>query len=632
VLANIRLIAEQDTLVFKAKTVEVEESHAEQSKILSHLNFHRIEISQMDHLNFSTVTDIVKYFPDVFIKDYGGFGGIKTISLRGTASSQTQILLDGVPISSSQNSVVDFSSLPLTYFESIDVIANGSSSLFGANSLGGTINLHSKIPEAKSINLASSFGSFDYFNFSIDANSKIFKIPYFISLNYLNSSGNYPFEYNDFGKLTTIKRNNGDISSLNANLGIEIQMNKSLVSSKLFLTNSARGVPGAVLLGKIENSSASLNESKILYLTNLYTKIDTNRNNELKFLFSYNLSDYNDEEILLNNGFSNSFFISRDLRIIEDYTINSNKISQNISLNLLYSNLSGSKLSNDVNNYVERMNLGIGYDIIYDLYKNESKSLSSLLSAKYDYWSDIKNILSYSAGLDFRNIILNTDLKLIYSYNYRIPNFNEMYYLNYGTVNLLPEKSNSYSLSLDIFPYKFLKINANTYFINTKDQIISVPKSPISWSAQNIGTVYNYGISTNIQLSLFHNTLTSMLSYTYQQSIDKTANSPSFNKLIPYLPEEIISFLINYSYSRFAIGATLYYNSFRYYMIDNSLSSIMEKYYTIDINLSMKTKILSNDLNISFIIKNITDQYYEIIKNYPMPKRSFVFSASYNVK
>ena len=631
-LANFRLIAEQDTLVFKAKTVEVEESRAEQSKILSHLNFHRIEISQMDHLNFSTVTDIVKYFPDVFIKDYGGFGGIKTISLRGTASSQTQILLDGVPISSSQNSVVDFSSLPLTYFESIDVITNGSSSLFGANSLGGTINLHSKIPEKKSINLASSFGSFDYSNFSIDANSKIFTTPYFISLNYLNSSGNYPFEYNDFGKLTTIKRNNGDISSLNANLGIEIQMNKSLVSSKLFLTNSERGVPGAVLLGKIENSSARLNESKILYLTNLYTKIDTNRNNELKFLFSYNLSDYNDEEILLNNGFSNSFFISRDLRIIEDYTINSNKINQKISLNLLYSNLSGSKLSNDVNNYVERMNLGIGYDIIYDLYKNESKSLSSLFSAKYDYWSDIKSILSYSAGFDFKNILLNTDLKLIYSYNYRIPNFNEMYYLNYGTVNLLPEKSNSYSLSLDIFPYKFLKINANTYFINTKDQIISVPKSPISWSAQNIGKVYNYGISTNIQLSLFQKTLTSMLSYTYQQSLDKTANSPSFNKLIPYLPEEIISFLINYSYSQFAIGATFYYNSFRYYMIDNSLSSIMEKYYTIDINLSMKARILSNDLSISFIIKNITDQYYEIIKNYPMPKRSFVFSASYNVK
>ncbi|HAW08287.1 MAG TPA: hypothetical protein DCW42_03825 [Bacteroidetes bacterium] len=58
----------------------------------------------------------------------------------------------------------------------------------------------------------------------------------------------------------------------------------------------------------------------------------------------------------------------------------------------------------------------------------------------------------------------------------------------------------------------------------------------------------------------------------------------------------------------------------------------MEKYYTIDINLSMKARILSNDLSISFIIKNITDQYYEIIKNYPMPKRSFVFSASYNVK
>ncbi|HRS02627.1 MAG TPA: TonB-dependent receptor, partial [Bacteroidota bacterium] len=80
-----------------------------------------------------------------------------------------------------------------------------------------------------------------------------------------------------------------------------------------------------------------------------------------------------------------------------------------------------------------------------------------------------------------------------------------------------------------------------------------------------------------------------------------------------------------------SIGTNIYFNSFRYFLIDNSLNSTLNSYYNIDINLSYIIKLLSNKFTISLIIKNITNQTYEIIKNYPMPKRNYLISINYNI-
>jgi len=629
---NISLLFSQnDTLEYKAKTIEVEASTLQRSNITNHLDIHCINISEIDKLNNSNIAEIIKYLPNTFIKDYGGVGGIKTISMRGAGSYQTAVLIDGMTISSTQNSIVDFSLLPSAFFENIDVITNCSSSLFGTNSIGGVIDLHSKIPKNKSFNISASIGSFGYSNLSTSANSKLFKFPYFINFNYIKSNDNYPFDYNDFGKSVSVKRQNADISILSGNIGFEIPIKNCLFTNKLFTTNSERGVPGAVITGKIENSLARLAEFKLMNLSNLYLKIDSNITNEIKLLISYSSSDYNDKEFLPNDNFANSYFISHDVRITNDFSINYNKFFNLFNFIFQFSNLTGNKLSTNVGNYLERLNFGIGYNLSYDLVRKEKYSISALVSAKYDYWNDIKNVFSYTASIYGKNIIENTIIKLMYSNNYRIPNFNEMYYINYGTIDLKPEKSNSYSLSIDILQINAFNINLSSYYIDTKDQILSVPKSTVSWSAQNIGKVHNYGASISIQSKLFHNSLFSILSYTYQNSIDKTKNSPSYNNLLPYVPQEIISFIINYKYNVFSIGTDIYFNSFRYFLIDNSLNSTLNSYYNIDINLSYIIKLLSNKFTISLIIKNITNQTYEIIKNYPMPKRNYLISINYNI-
>ncbi|RYZ28063.1 MAG: TonB-dependent receptor, partial [Sphingobacteriales bacterium] len=47
---------------------------------------------QLNQINAISVADAAKYFPGVLIRDYGGAGGLKTISVRSLGAAHTGIL------------------------------------------------------------------------------------------------------------------------------------------------------------------------------------------------------------------------------------------------------------------------------------------------------------------------------------------------------------------------------------------------------------------------------------------------------------------------------------------------------------------------------------------------------------
>ena len=61
--------------------------------------FTRKELQKMQALQLS---DAVKYFAGVTVKDYGGIGGLKTVSLRSLGAEHTAIGYDGIAVSNSQ--------------------------------------------------------------------------------------------------------------------------------------------------------------------------------------------------------------------------------------------------------------------------------------------------------------------------------------------------------------------------------------------------------------------------------------------------------------------------------------------------------------------------------------------------
>jgi outer membrane cobalamin receptor len=79
--------------------------------------------------------------PGVDLFSYGGFGAQIDYGIRGTTSSQTLVLQDGIPIASGSNGVVDLGSLSTVGVGRIEVVESGASTLYGSNATGGVINI-----------------------------------------------------------------------------------------------------------------------------------------------------------------------------------------------------------------------------------------------------------------------------------------------------------------------------------------------------------------------------------------------------------------------------------------------------------------------------------------------------------
>ena len=84
------------------------------------------------------IGDFLQFNSSFYIKKYGA---LATPSFRGTSSSHTLILWEGIPLNSLSTGVFDFNLINSYSFDNLSVVKGGLSSLFGSGSLGATLYL-----------------------------------------------------------------------------------------------------------------------------------------------------------------------------------------------------------------------------------------------------------------------------------------------------------------------------------------------------------------------------------------------------------------------------------------------------------------------------------------------------------
>ena len=70
---------------------------------------HIIDREQMLTLGVTDVADALHRIPGVTLRDYGGAGGLKTVSVRGFGAKHTGVSYDGVMLSDCQSGEIDLS-------------------------------------------------------------------------------------------------------------------------------------------------------------------------------------------------------------------------------------------------------------------------------------------------------------------------------------------------------------------------------------------------------------------------------------------------------------------------------------------------------------------------------------------
>jgi vitamin B12 transporter len=94
--------------------------------------------------HYETVEDVLRTVPGVDIRRAGSFGKLSTISIRGANANQVQVLVDGVRVKSPTTGEADLSDISPDLIDRIEVIRGPQSTLYGADAMGGVVNIITK--------------------------------------------------------------------------------------------------------------------------------------------------------------------------------------------------------------------------------------------------------------------------------------------------------------------------------------------------------------------------------------------------------------------------------------------------------------------------------------------------------
>lgn len=94
------------------------------------------------------LAELLSRQPGIAVSRSGGKGQVESIFIRGTSSAQSLILLDGVRLNLATTGGAQLGSLPLTFVERIEIIRGARASVYGADAMGGVINVITKPQQA----------------------------------------------------------------------------------------------------------------------------------------------------------------------------------------------------------------------------------------------------------------------------------------------------------------------------------------------------------------------------------------------------------------------------------------------------------------------------------------------------
>lgn len=103
-----------------------------------------IDRTAIEQAGPATLPELLARQPGLHVVDNGGRGKNASVFMRGTSSSHTLLLVDGVPLGSATTGQPTFHNLPLSQIERIEILRGPASSLYGSDAIGGVIQVFTK--------------------------------------------------------------------------------------------------------------------------------------------------------------------------------------------------------------------------------------------------------------------------------------------------------------------------------------------------------------------------------------------------------------------------------------------------------------------------------------------------------
>ena len=603
---------------------------------------------ELEALRSHSVADALRYFSGVQLKDYGGVGGIKTVNIRSMGTNHMGVYYNGIELGNAQNGQVDLGKYSLENIESVSLYNGQKSEIFqSAREFGsaGSIYLNTRFPKFKEsetshLRVGLRAGSFDLFNPSLTFDHKLNEtISMSFNTEWVSSSGKYKFRYRRVtpsGELaydTTAVRENGDIDAVRLEGGLYGFLPKGRWKVYLYHYNSERGVPGAIV-------------------NNVWRRGERlwDRNSFAQGMFEYNFTHKFSSKINAKYAFDYTRYVNNDDKLIHVDNIykqrevylswaNRYRILPNWDLSLAYDfQWNGLSEYMDVDRTTHWASLATALSL-WDCFKLQASGLMTYVNEEQRDRDEAPDKFKITPGIfasykPFKRP--NFVIRAFYKHSYRMPTFNDLYYTDMGNAYLKPETAIQYNVGVlyDIVRekswFKYFKVGTDIYYNDVKDKIVAYPKGQqFRWTMLNLGKVEIKGIDAQIGGTFglpCDIDFTAKFQYTYQEAIDVTNPADNYYRhQIPYIPWHSGSAILMLDWKGWHLNYSFIYTGERYNQQENIRYNHTQPWYTSDISLMKSFKIGKVDFKATAEVNNLFSQDYDVILNYPMPKRNYRF-------
>jgi len=562
-----------------------------------------IEMAQANNL-----ADILSSVSGLEISDYGNVGGIKAISIRGSSPEQVLVMVDGRPANDPQTGKIDLGLIPASIIEKVEIYRGPASAIYGANALGGVVNIITKKGKGDSecaINVnTGSFGTQEY-EASYQGTSD--DLSYFVSGNYFKTDGDR--ENSQLEKIGFLGKFIHQLDQ-QTDLGLTLRYH-----------DYNRGLPGSIDYPSPE----AIQKDRNINLDLTWQKKEEDKDINVNGFYSFQRVFFDNPGMWGHTGPSihkgNSMGLSFD---ITDYNFtfgDDDSESQHI---LTY----GGEVKNDM---VDSTDLGerdsvSGALFIQDVWQPaDMEDLKITAGIRYDYNQIYGSQLNPRVGLSYR---LQDELNFHASIGkaYRAPNFSDLYWpadaYVAGNPDLIPEVAWAYEAGLRYMSEEGdFTGELNIYRKNVENLINWAAGDNGIWIPSNIGTARIDGIEVLLEKDLGDH-LRANFGYTYLNAVDLDTD----NQLKPH---NKYNFGVGY-YDKTGDKKDEYYVKLDGYAVTERPNDL-PNYCLIDLNIGKELTLGKKDgqkVQLDFSVKNILDQQPEMTSGFPINGRTYTAGIS----
>lgn len=621
------------------------ERHRVAENVMSSNAVQILDRKSFQKLGIADFADAMHRLPGVNLKDYGGAGGMKTVSVRGFGAQHTGVSYDGIMLSDGQSGQIDLSRYSLTNLKEISLLVGDGNEIFVPARYGSRVavlNINTlQQPEAHrttTFRVELKSGSFGYVIPFVSWQHRF--SPHFTLstlFEYLHADNNYPYTIQNGIETVSDRRTNSRMNSGHGEVNFILKTNNRQLSGKLYYYDNDRLLPGIVRYYTNLNRERLHERNALGQLTYQYA---VSRLWRLKWNAkvdwagsSYVDGNYpdgiNDARYWQREYYANMCVLWQPLEgLSANYSIDFSHANLNSSKNLYGLPYRNSWLQSLAFRYKQGRLLATAR-LMHSLYLNGNKRSEP---------SDDMKRLSPSFSLSYR--LLPDELlfvRLSYKNIFRAPTFNESYYAHYGSRNLKPESTNQLNLG---FTYdKTIRrshwtLSLDSYLNHITDKIIAIPYNMFIWQNINMGKVKMLGIDATVRwewhLSRLH-TLNLATNYSYLRAANRTnRQSDNYGKQIAYTPEHSGNMAIGWQnpWINITMNAT---GVSRTWATNNHYEDTDIKPYTdIGATLYRRFTIWRQSATARLDLQNLFNTQYEIVGHYPMPGRRLMLTLAWD--